>query len=304
MTVGIKVGLQPSSFHDLAKTNAPFCEVWYNILRKDEYNDLFKELRSRSMKIGLHFWGHLNNNIWANIAYPDSATIQQSLQLMYDTIDVACSHNFQYVNIHPSNNALVTINFETQSFELVSSPADMHVCEQNFFENVTRLNDYAKKQGILLTIETIPPKDTNGWHGQEPRLLPLDLYAPDNSLVVKAATEGFTVANDFGHTSCTVSSDDRSIILKKLFEITHAIASQTKLIHVGYIIPPYNGTDYHNHLDTDQFNSLEAIPNRSELIELLRLFISRDDVFVLAEPDGRHVENYFYLKQIVDSISK
>ncbi|MCX8009226.1 MAG: hypothetical protein N3A54_06045 [Patescibacteria group bacterium] len=44
MILGIKVGPQPQSIDDIHRANPPFAEVWFNILRKDEYSDLFQEM--------------------------------------------------------------------------------------------------------------------------------------------------------------------------------------------------------------------------------------------------------------------
>lgn len=302
MTLGIKVGPQKQSFNDLELTQAPFCEVWYNICKKDDYTDLFEIVKRRNMEVGLHFWGHLDDQTWTNIAYPDSRVISESMALMKETIDIAATHHFQYVNIHPSNYALSKIDFEKQSFELLTPPAPDSVCEQTFFEHLTALNTHAHNRGVVLLIETVPHLDTNGWRGTSPRLRPINLYAPDNSLIVKASTMGFTIANDFGHTSCTVQSDNRSIIWQHLNRMTHQLFNQTRLLHLAYIIPPYNGTDYHSHLDADQFDSELAVPNKQELIQLLHLFKDRSDVWALVEPDGRHVENYFYAKKLLELV--
>ncbi len=299
MTLGIKVGPQAKSFDDLQQTNAPFAEVWFNILKKDEYTDLFAEMRRRKMTVGLHFWGHLPDQTWANIALPNKTIVKESLKLMKDTIEVAAKHNYQYVNIHPSTRAQVAIDFSTESFRVLSEPIDEHTSEEIFFENLTTLNDYAKRKGVLLTIETIPSKDTNGWRGTENRKYPFDLYSLPNSVVVKAATEGFTVANDFGHTTCTVQSDNRGYVWSTLVQMTKKLFTQTKLLHLGYVIPPYNGTDYHDHFDNPIFETDKAVPNKMEMIELLRMFQDRSDVYALVEPDGRHAENYFLAQKMI-----
>lgn len=301
MIYGIKVGPRKQSIQDLDNSHAPFCEVWFNIREKHSYNELFAELDKRNIQVGLHFWGRLDNHILANIAYPDKTVNALSLQYMKDTIDIAAAHHYAYVNIHPSHYALITIDFDTQIFEIVSPSADTNQCETLFFEHLTILNAYAKERNVLLTLETVPSRDNNGWKGTAPRLTPLNLHIPDNNLIVKAATEGFTIANDFGHTACTVRSNNRSDVKKNLINITTILASQTRLIHLGYIVPPYNGTDYHGHLDSEMFLSQDALPNQSEMVELLELFKHRQDVYVLAEPDGRHVENHHYIKQLLES---
>lgn len=298
MTLGIKVGPQQQSINAIQQANPPFAEVWFNILQKQSYNDLFTEMKKRRMQVGLHFWGHTDKNIWTNIAYPDKELIATSLKQIQDTIEIAARHSFEYVNIHPSNYALVSIDFETQTFVLVSKPADPHTCEELFFENAHKLREYANHLGVVLTLETIPPRDHNDWNNSNKRNEPLQLYAPDNSLLVKAATQGFTIANDFGHTACTAMNADRQTVLDTVRTMTKMLAPATRLLHLGFIVPPYNGTDFHDHMDTALFESDNAVPNASEMLQLLDLFKDRSDVWALVEPDGRHVENYVFAKKL------
>lgn len=302
MTLGIKVGPQKQSFDDLESTQAPFCEVWFNAGKKDDYSSMFDVLKSKHIQVGLHFWGHLDDHTWTNIAYPDNRVITASMKMIQETIDIAYTHKFQYVNIHPSNYALSSINFDTQTFERLTEPASVSLCQDTFFENATQLQTYATERNIVFTLETVPLLDTNGWGGNSPRLNPINLYAPDNSLIVKASTMGFTIANDFGHTSCSVQSTDRSVVWQSLERLTHRLFTQTRLLHLAYIIPPYNGTDYHAHLDAPEFDTTAAVPNKSEMLELLKLFKDRDDVWALVEPDKRHVENYFYAQKMLELV--
>lgn len=122
MTLGIKVGPDKQSFLDVAQTNAPFTEVWFNIARADEYTELFGELKRRKMQVGLHFWGALPDGTRTNIAYPDPYLINESLSMMKKTIDIAAYHQFQYVNIHPGCAARVGIDFDTKRMDLRSIP--------------------------------------------------------------------------------------------------------------------------------------------------------------------------------------
>jgi hypothetical protein len=43
--------------------------------------------------------------------------------------------------------------------------------------------------------------------------------------------------------------------------MTKKIFHQTKVLHLGYVIPPYNGTDFHDHLDNLLFETDQAVPN-------------------------------------------
>ena len=78
----------------------------------------------------------------------------------------------------------------------------------------------------------------------------------------------------------------------------------TKLLHIGFIIPPYNGTDYHSCLYYDEFKTETAVPNYNETKQLLKMFINRDDVGVLVEPEKDHVGNFESLKQMFQDLQK
>jgi hypothetical protein len=66
------------------------------------------------------------------------------------------------------------------------------------------------------------------------------------------------------------------------------------------MIPPYNGTDNHDTFENPIFKTNNAIPNHRQMIELLKLFINRDDVWILAEPKDDHVKNYFIVKKLLE----
>jgi hypothetical protein len=302
MILGIKVGPQSESIEDLKEANPPFAEVWFNILQKEQYESLFEELKRRNMAVGLHFWGHLPDQTWTNIALPDEHIVRRSMDQLKETIDIASFHHFQYVNFHPSTRTPVKIDITRQTFTPLGQPIPKHEAQEIFLNNLSLLDEYARSKHVLLTIETIPSRDTNGWRAKEARNNPFTIYSLENSVVVKAATKGFTVANDFGHTACTVRTQNRPYIWSTLVQMTKNMFHQTKVLHLGFIIPPYNGTDFHDHLDNPIFDTDEAIPNRNEMIELLRLFKERDDVYALVEPDGRHVQNYFYAKEMIDRL--
>jgi hypothetical protein len=70
-------------------------------------------------------------------------------------------------------------------------------------------------------------------------------------------------------------------------------------LHLGYIIPPYNGTDYHDHLDNPVFESPNAIPNKNQMIELLKIFRHQKNIWALVEPNGLHPKNYFLAQKLL-----
>ena len=300
MTLGIKVGPDKQSFLDVAQTNAPFTEVWFNIARADEYTELFGELKRRKMQVGLHFWGVLKDSISTGFGYPDQSILKASADLVKKTIDIAAANKFQYVNIHPGNRAIVKMDLDRMDYPYVSNPIPLPQAQAIFLDQVTKLNQHAKDRGVVLTVETvsrlIPKTD---WYNPESRLKPLDIYQLPVASIQAAGESSIAIANDFVHTATDPISDDPQKIWKFLYSATQALAGATRLLHLGFLIPPYNGTDFHDHLDNPLLETNQAVPNRQQMIELLKLFKNRDDVWILTEPNGRHVENYFLAQKIL-----
>lgn len=293
MKLGIKVGPQKQSFLDLEATNPPFAEVWFNICQKDTvYPELFSELKQRHMQVGLHFWGHTQDGTWSNIGHTDKELVNESLQLIQDTIDIAAHNKFQYVNIHPSNRVKCRIDFSMHSIEPFTDPIPEKLSEEIFMENVLSLHEYAKNRDVIFTIETAPTREADDWTNADGRGKPREIYTLGTPVLLQLGQMGVAIANDFGHTSCAVVSNDRGDILQYLMQTSMALAPSTRLIHLGYIIPPYMGVDFHDQLDNPVFDTDIAVPNKSEVRQLFEMFRNRNNVWVLAEPSTDHPKNY------------
>jgi len=304
MKLGIKVGHWKESIHDLEVTGAPFCEVWFDPNRLLEYTNLFDELKRRHIDVGLHFWGVCEDNLWANIAYPDKNLIHQSLVLMRKTIDVAAKNHFQYVNIHPGCRAKVKLFFEKEEFVIDSEPVPLEIAEPLLIEHALELSNYAKNLGVVFTVETVPVRVATNLlsKGTVARNHPKDIFELPISSILTLAQKGIWIANDFCHTAANKISDDRTEIWNFVKDTTKILAPQTKLIHVGFVVPPYNGTDFHDHLDNPLLDTDQAIPNKNELKGLLKLFKNRDDVWAIVEPANDHPKNYFLLQKLYAQI--
>lgn len=301
MTLGIKVGPQKQSFLDLDQTNAPFAEVWFDVNRADDYTELFVELKRRKMQVGLHFWGALPDGTWTNIAYPDAMLIKESLSMMKKTIDIAAQNGFQYVNIHPGCAARVGIDFDSTRMDLRSDPIPFKQVIPLFLDNARSLHEYAQASGVVFTVETVPSRVVIGWYDDSARHDPdkiMNVYELPVSAIESAAKAGVWVANDFNHTAA-IPADDPAYLWRHLREKTRRLRKQTRLIHMGFLTPPFNGTDFHNTLDHPLFDTSQVVPNKKQMIKLLRLFTDRDDVWILTEPNGRHTENYFLAQKIL-----
>lgn len=300
MKLGIKVNADNESFDRLSGAHPALAEVWFNINEKERYTALFDELKRRNCDVGLHFWGMCNDGISPNIAYPDGAILAQSMDLMRQTIDVAAEHGFSYVNIHPGAAALSKINYQKQRCNLISNPVDMDASIRLFLKNVKTLHTYAKSKNVILTVETVPIRITDGWYDAKARLIPKDIYELPPTAIVQAANAGLWVANDFSHTAAGVITENPDVVWTYLRGITMSLAPQTRLIHIGFAMPPYNGTDNHDMLDNPILHTAHAVPNIHQLKDLLKLFINRDDVWILAEPKEGHVKNYFLVKKLLE----
>lgn len=305
MILGIKVGPDKQSFLDIAQANAPFAEVWFNINRADDYNDLFSELKRRRMQVGLHFWGILNDGICAGFGYPDKPILNQSAILVKKTIDIAARNAFQYVNIHPGSRAIVKMDLDRMDYPYVSGPIPLPQAQDIFLSEVSKLHTYAHNRGVILTVETVSRLVVKtDWYAPLSRQKPLDIYQLPVASIQAAGDRGIAVANDFVHTATDPVSDNPQDIWKFLYDATQMLAPVTRLIHLGFLVPPYNGTDFHDHLDNPLFQTNQAIPNKHQMIDLLKFFQNRDDVWILVEPNGRHVENYFLAQKILAEAMK
>lgn len=301
MILGIKVGLQKQSFLDLAQTNAPFAEVWFNINRADDYNELFTELKRRKMQVGLHFWGVLDGGLSTGFGFPDQSVLKGSADLVKKTIDIAARNKFQYVNIHPGSRAIVKIDLEHMDYPYVSKPIALPQAQIIFLEELTKLNEYANDHGVVLTVETVSRLVAKtDWYNPQSRLKPLDTYQLPVASIQAAGACGIAVANDFVHTATNILSDNPKDIWKFLYESTESMAPATRLIHLGFLVPPFNGTDNHDSFDNPILDTDHALPNKQQMIELLKLFKKRSDVWILVEPNGRHGENYVLAQKILE----
>jgi len=302
MHIGIKAGPQSESKTNLEATKPEFCEVWFNAGEEARYDELFSYCESNHIAPALHFWGALPDGTWTNIAYPDTELIKSSMDMMKHTIDLAARYKSPYVNIHPGQQSRVTIDFSCEQLRLQCEPVALVQSEQLFIENATILEQYACDRGVVFTVETIPARVTNGWYDSPDRDHPLNIYELPSDVVIRWAAAGHAVANDFGHTAASVISDDANEVRSYLFAATRDMTAQTRLIHAGFIVPPYSGTDFHDTLLNPLFKTSKAIPNEKEMQMLLTSFSKRDDVYVLVEPASDHIGNYQALKNLVKTI--
>lgn len=304
MKLGIKVNADARSYDRLSGADPALAEVWFNANDPDRYTELFAELTLRKCDVGLHFWGTVNGQTLPSLSYPDADIITESLTLMKRTIDIAEKHNFQYVNIHPGSSALLSVDFQNERYDIQKPSGDLDDAIQRFLTNAGELHSYAQKKGIVFTAETVPLRITDGWYQAAARSNPKQVHELPIAAIVQAASAGIPIANDFCHTAASIITDDESSVWRFVYGMTELLAPMTRLIHIGFIMPPFNGTDNHDQLDNPILDTSAAVPNTNQLIELLKLFPNRDDVWILAEPSQDHVKNYKIVEQLLKKASE
>jgi sugar phosphate isomerase/epimerase len=299
MNLGLKISADPLRFDDVLQTHPDFTEVWFHQNNKNQYTELFTKLKKYAPASGLHFWGFLSDGSLATLSYPNSTVINQSILLIKDTIDIAAANKFTYVNIHPGPRSLVTMDFTTQKWTVKTKPYTIAQAEPVFLESASILSSYAKERGVLLTVETVPVRSTNGWLTETSPHTPINLFELPIQSLHKAATLGIAIANDFVHTAATRITNDDHMLWNHVKTNTARLAPYTKLIHIGFAIKPFTGTDCHDSLENPKFETSDTLPNKMQTIELLTLFINRPDVNALVEPRDNHVNNFLLAKDLL-----
>lgn len=304
MTLGIKVGPQQSSIHDLTETGVSFAEVWYRPDRPDDYTELFSWCGSHDISLGLHHWSLTQEGFWQTFAYPGERISTESELAIQTTIDHAAALGAVYVNIHSGSLRRVLYDFQTHEPQIVSAPVDRPTGIQHAIGTIMRCDAYARSKGILLTVETTPPSIYPAGHEFDKTSDPVDISELSVSEFAHMMPS-VHIANDFSHTAAGCISDSRSQVYNHLVLTTQKLFPQTRLLHVGFDIDPYNGTDFHDSLSNPYFvSSNRAVPNMSELIRLLAPFTKRPDVYALVEPVTDHIGNYKILADLVRKASQ
>ena len=300
---GIKIG--PNNWEqNITQSNAEYCEVWFNVTTPQIYQDMFSFLKKRGVHTGLHFWGTLQDNLMPNIAYPSPNILNPTINQIKKTIDFAATWGFFYVNIHIGASSLERMFFETHALEPVAgSQVPLEKAEQTSLETLAILQDYADKKNVLLIVETVPSHNAQNYLDSQARLHNVfPTHALSSFVIEKAAKElGVAVNNDLSHTGAVLVTESREELWKFLFDRTQKLAPYTKLIHSNTMAPPFNGTDSHDGILDEDFNH-NVFPNKTQFTSLLHLFSNRDDVWVVNEPQNKHVENYNALRAFQSSM--
>lgn len=304
MIIGIKVGPQQSSIRDLTETSAAFAEVWYRPDRPNDYKELFSWCGSHDISLGLHHWALTSEGFWQTFAYPGERISTESELAIQTTIDHAAQLGAVYVNIHSGSLRRVIYDFRTHNAQLISDPVDRPTGIRHAADAIKRLDAYARSKGILLTVETTPPYIYPAGHEFDKSSKPVDISELSISEFADMIPS-VAIANDFSHTAAGCISDSRTQVFAHLSTTTQKLFPHTRLLHVGFDIDPYNGTDFHDSLSNQLFiSSNRAVPNISELTQLLAPFTKRTDVYALVEPVTDHIGNFKILADMVHKASQ
>ncbi len=298
MTSGFKIGLK--DWHEKLEAAHPsFVEVYFRIDKIPQYAEMFDYLKTHQIKFGLHFWGMLKDGIEPNLLSRHKWIQNQSVMLMQSAIKVCAEQKCVYVNVHPGALKERILDLDKSSFKIADLPeTEFETGRKNLLENALKLKKIAAKYGVLLIYETLPTNSPVNW---------LEARGPNNMIIaaqcpIEFYTDlmngGYFLANDFGHTACSIVSDARATVISHVINWTKKLAPATKLIHCNSTLPPFDGVDTHLGLLPEDL-AKNPLPNKEELIELLKIFKNRDDVYILNEPEDKHIENYLELKKLL-----
>ena len=299
MKLGVKIG--PTGWQEvLDQSQAQYCEVWYRVDWADKFLPIFKYLSRHSIRFGLHFWAQLPGGFEPNLAWEADGIADLSQQIMLQTIDVAARLGAAYVNIHPGALTLKKLYLDEDRMELAGNTT---ITAEQAWPSLSRrahtLNQYALSRHVSFLIETLPQNDAQDWRDPAGRLHPQPTANISPGLILKLAQEGLWITNDFGHTTAAWVTDDLDQLWHHVFNISQQLASQTRLVHLNTVHPPFNGTDSHGGVLPPDF-AAGVFPNRDQIIQLLRLYRDRDDVWIIPEPPAElMVQNYHAIQDLL-----
>ncbi len=303
MILGFKTG--PKNFAEGQKVvedlGASMCEVWFDVTKTESYTEIFAWLAKHNVSVGLHHWGVIDANIKTNLATQDEHIRTTTINQMKLTIDIGQQIGCAYVNAHPGAQHVETIDFTDWKQEILPdkrTPPD--IAAKLFWQAAQELTQYANDRGVLFTIESITARESAINHDR------LNMYDPGNmplATLEEFSQRGGWFANDISHTGShfLVSEQNTDAAWQRAMEFSERMAARTRLIHMNVITPPFNGTDSHDGITDADFEK-ETFPNKQGVIDFLKLYTDRDDVFVVNEPKEDVAGNYQALMELAKGL--
>ena len=283
-------------------------EIWFNVNEIEQYDAPLRWFVDRDVKLGLHHWGLTTMaefpdvTIKPNLATHHTEVRKQTLRQIRTTIEYAESLGAVYVNAHPGARHLEQIDFATGTQAIVADaePTSVEEAERLLLEAAKELHQYATDRDVLFTIETLPARENQNY---KERRNVYDAGSSRLSSIAKIGAQGNFIANDISHTTAHfgLSNESRDKMWQQLLDWTKTAAPHTKLLHVNTMAPPFNGTDSHDGITSDDFAG-DVFPTRDQLIQWLQIFKDRDDVYAVLEPRDHMAENYRALVQLLTEL--
>lgn len=303
MRPGIKVGLR--DWQSTLSQVKPAClEVWFRLDWARKYQPLFAYLNAKKIPFGLHFWAMIKGKYFPNLLYLDRKIAEATFMAIKATIKLAGKNKAYYVNFHPESYRLSLLDLDKENILTLNQdkPVNREASFQQLLFYLEKINQFAKKQGVVPFLETVPKYSMTDFHDiQAGRLEPQKTEGLETKRFVQLAQLGFPICLDLAHTMGQLITDDKTRLTAFLYETTKKLAANIGLIHVNTLVPPFNGTDSHDGV-TDQDFARGVIPGKQELLELLRLFKDKDVWLVPEPPMGTAVVNYMALTKLVEEV--
>ncbi len=302
---GIKIG--PNNWVErLLHSKAKCCEVWFLINNKSEYADMFQFLKRKQIRTGLHFRGIIEGNIPANPAYPDKAIRNRSILQMEECIEIASRNEFSYVNIHPGYAQLWKFDAEKQIMMIADNSKHLYQdYKYAFWESAVLLHEYGQNNNVNVLWESphyTAPADLNKELMDRTYLQSSDTL---NSFTLEriAEKDGILVTNNISNIMSELQSASKGEIINYLFDRTEKLAPYTKLLHINTVSRTFDSIDSHDGITNADFNN-EEIPAKEQLLELLKIFNGRNDIWAINESRHKHVQNYKALRELLVDVKK
>src|SRR3989344_6106957 len=160
MILGFKTG--PKNWQEgqraIEELGASRCELWFDVTRADEYQEMLAWLAKHDVVIGLHHWGIIR----LRVAQPDSAGIKTNLATQDDhirnatitqikkTIDIGSAIGCAYVNAHPGAAEIETIDLADWKQSIIEGKGtDALKSTKYFLESALLLAEYANQKNVL-----------------------------------------------------------------------------------------------------------------------------------------------------------
>ncbi|NCN58937.1 hypothetical protein COW99_04865 [Candidatus Roizmanbacteria bacterium CG22_combo_CG10-13_8_21_14_all_38_20] len=297
--LGIKVGANEDDIARLEKTNPNSMEVRFILEQAKLFKPVLNYAKKHNIQANFHHWAAFDG-VLANTAAPGKFG-KESVQTVVDTIDTAAENKGGYVVYHTGTTWQNKVDHKVGRLTPLAQIATEDEAIGLFTTRALKLHRYANSKGIQLILETTPMFDAAQWMSQIGRLKRISIGKLPISIIDTLADQGINIANDFEHTACNYPDHDHAETFDYLYTKTQQLLSQTKLLHLGYLIPPYNGTDYHGDLSNPEFSTDVALPNKNEMLKLLELFKNHEKLWIISEPKTDHVGSYEKASDLLQS---